>query len=236
MIDSVSVPPISRRIGLLGGTFDPPHRGHLALAYHFAKTLQLDEIVWIPTGHSWQKMKTSVGVHRLAMTRLMAEELQQQFSSSPVVYAQVSVSEIEIQRTGPSYTLDTLRTLRSEYGENCALCWLMGLDQLLQLTSWKNWQKLFDYSHLCVANRPGYSFNPARDLNAFLQTKLGPTRLVQSRAQGILLFDAQLDVEISSTRLRERLEHGKHDLTDLSLWLTSSVISYIKQHQLYFSN
>ena len=202
-----------RRIGLLGGTFDPPHRGHLTLAHHFAKTLQLDEIVWIPTGHSWQKIQTLGSVHRLAMTRLIAEELQQQLLSTSKHTVQVSVNEIETQRVGPSYTLDTLRELRSQYGEDCILCWLMGLDQLLHLTTWNTWQQLFDYSHVCVANRPGYTFDPSKDLNAFLQAHLGQANLVQSSTHGVLLFDAQLNIEISSTQLREQLEQYSHDLT-----------------------
>ncbi len=204
-----------RRIGLLGGTFDPPHRGHLTLAHHFAQTLQLDEIVWIPTGHSWQKVQTLASTHRLAMTRLIAEELQQQLLSTLAHTVQVSVNQIEIQRAGPSYTLDTLRELRSQYGENCILCWLMGLDQLLHLTTWNTWQQLFDYSHICVANRPGYTFDPAKDLNDFLRAHLGQVNLVQSSTHGVLLFDAQLNVEISSTQLRAQLEHYSHDSTSV---------------------
>lgn len=228
---------ILRRIGLLGGTFDPPHRGHLTLAHHFAKTLQLDEIVWIPTGHSWQKVQTSASTHRLAMTRLIAEELQQQLLATLKHAVKVSVSEIEIQRAGPSYTLDTLRVLRSQYGEDCILCWLMGLDQLLHLTTWNTWQQLFNYSHVCVANRPGYAFDPSRDLNNFLKVHLGQASLVQSSTHGVLLFDTELNVEISSTQLRKQLEEYSHDLTsELSAWLTPAVIRYIEQHQLYFNN
>jgi len=138
------------RIGLLGGTFDPPHRGHLALAAHFSSQLQLDQLIFIPSGQSWQKHTVRSSEHRLAMTTLLAADLAEISPSQ----TNITVSDIEVTRDGPSYTIDTLRALRTHFGNEASLCWLMGIDQLHQLHTWHQWQRLSDYTHLCVATRP----------------------------------------------------------------------------------
>ncbi len=266
-----------QRIGLLGGTFDPPHRGHLILAHHFSRLLQLDQIIWIPSGHSWQKEKVSPSAHRLAMTQLLADELrnlmqQEEFNghvkSAAVLgwpyehsestrvcaekneqplaqrdhsnrlghvrnHVEVSVSDIEVMRPGPSYTSDTLRALRAHFGAAPPLYWLMGMDQLLHLHTWHDWQLIFDYSHICVASRPGYVCQPETDLAPTLYEKLGTVTLLQSSTHGALLLDQHLEIDLSSSILRDILKQQQIDNNVLEKWLTPSVIAYIKQHQLY---
>lgn len=278
LIHAVAAQP--QRIGLLGGTFDPPHRGHLILAHHFLRLLQLDQIIWIPSGHSWQKEKVSSSEHRLAMTRLVADELRnliqqedvnghqrstealglfyrhsassracikneqpneeplaQRDHSSPQGHIsnhiEVSVSDIEVMRPGPSYTSDTLRALRAHFGAAASLYWLMGMDQLLHLHTWHDWQLLFDYSHVCVASRPGYMCKPEIDLAPILYEKLGTVALLQSSTHGALLLDQHLDIDLSSSILRDILKQQQVDNNVLEKWLTPSVIAYIKQQQLY---
>lgn len=230
---------IKHRVGILGGTFDPPHLGHLALAQHFSKVLDLDQLIWIPSGVSWQKGQVLSSEHRFQMTRLLASAMAQGASGAePGMQGahrrpQIMVSDIEIVRSGPTYTIDTLRSLRTQLGEETAICFLMGMDQLLRLPTWHNWSSLFDYSHICVASRPGYECRPAIDLPLLLQSKLGSANLVQSNPYGTLWLDTQLEIELSSTSLRALLGKPNGDITELEQWLTPSVLDYIRQHQLY---
>lgn len=247
------------------------------MAHHFSRLLQLDQVIWIPSGHSWQKEKVSSRGHRLAMTRLLAMELrhlmqQENISSNEKgevalglsyrhsesnrtytqknaqqlapydhpsqdghvgMHIEVSVSDIEVMRPGPSYTSDTLQALRAHFGATASLYWLMGMDQLLHLHTWHDWQLLFDYSHICVASRPGYACQPETDLAPVLYEKLGTITLLQSSTHGALLLDQHLEIDLSSSTLREILKEQHIDNDVLNRWLPPSVIAYIKQHQLY---
>jgi len=213
-----------RRLGILGGTFDPPHIGHVALARLCIDHLALDELVWIPTGQSWQKGgDVTPAAHRLAMTQLAASALD----GSPAL---IRVSRMEVDRDGPSYTLDTVRQLRAEYGPAASLCWLMGADQLLRLHTWRGWETLLDYIHLCTATRPGF------DLNALdgpvleeLRRRRADTHLIQSTPCGGMWVDQTLAVDLSSTALRQRLAAGEAADDQLP----AGVAHYIAHHGLY---
>lgn len=133
---------VARRIGILGGAFDPPHRAHLALARIAIEQLQLDELRVIPTGQAWHKPRPlTAPEHRLAMTRLA-------FAALP----QVVLDPREIERPGPSYTIDTLHELQLT-APGCELFLIIGADQAQALTSWRSWQEIVKIATICVAFR-----------------------------------------------------------------------------------
>jgi len=212
------------RLGILGGTFDPPHIGHLALARLCIDHLALDELVWIPTGQSWQKgADVTPAANRLAMTELAAATLAD-------VPARIRVSRMEVDRAGPSYTIDTVQQLRAEYGPEASLCWLMGADQLLRLDTWHGWQELFQHVHLCTATRPGFDLSeldgPVREA---LATRQADTHLIQCTPSGRMWIDQTLAVDLSSTGLRQRLASGE----PADDQLPAGVAHYIASHGLY---
>ncbi len=212
------------RLGILGGTFDPPHGGHVALARLCIDHLALDELLWIPTGMSWQKStRITPAEHRLAMTELAVKSMQ----DTP---ARVRVSHMEVERPGPSYTIDTVRELRAAYGPTTSMAWLMGADQLLGLDSWHGWQDLFTEVHLCVATRPGFDLTKLRPtVQQELDRRLASTALIQSTPSGHMWLDQTLAVDLSSTELRKRLSLGKR----ADELLPAGVAGYIQQHHLY---
>jgi nicotinate-nucleotide adenylyltransferase len=136
--------PVDRRVGLFGGSFDPPHHGHLALARAARDALALDELRWLPTGVPWQKARApSAAAHRLAMLELaLAGE------------ARMAIEPLELQRAGPSYSIDTVLALRQR--EPGTEWWLLiGQDQHANLPSWHRWRELLAAVKLAVAVRPG---------------------------------------------------------------------------------
>ena len=138
------------RLGLFGGSFDPVHRAHLALARSALDGLQLDRVLWIPAGQPWQKARRmTAAVHRLAMLALALE-------GEP----RFVLDRREIDRTGPSYTVDTVRELRAEQA-GAELFLLIGQDQYAGFHTWEGWPEILQQVVLAVANRPGVA--PAVD-------------------------------------------------------------------------
>ncbi|WP_087722467.1 nicotinate-nucleotide adenylyltransferase [Pandoraea sp. PE-S2T-3] len=221
-----------KRIGVLGGTFDPIHTGHLALGALFARTLALDELLLMPAGQQPQKQGSTPAVHRLAMTRLAAELLAEELQRTHPA-TQLIVSTREIERAGPSYTIDTLRELRADYGPQASLSLLIGSDQLVRLDTWHAWRELFDYAHVCAAARPGFSREtaslPLREVFAEREkSALG----VQSTPCGGILIDDSLAVDISATELRAALAHAT-DAASRPANLPEPVWEYIRAQHLY---
>src|SRR5436305_4371163 len=143
MIDGME--PVARRIGIMGGTFDPIHHGHLVAASEVAGRFALDEVVFVPTGHPWQKDAVSPAEDRYLMTVIAT-------ASNP----RFQVSRVDIDRDGPTYTVDTLRDLRAHYGADTSLFFITGADALAKILSWKDAQDLFDLAHFVAVTRPGY--------------------------------------------------------------------------------
>ncbi|PWK36634.1 nicotinate-nucleotide adenylyltransferase [Cupriavidus plantarum] len=216
------------RLGILGGTFDPPHRGHVALAQLFIEHLGLDELVWIPTGQSWQKGDdVTPASDRLAMTELAAAAVGD-------TAAKVGVSRMEVDRAGPSYTIDTVRQLREQYGPEASMSWLMGADQLLRLHTWHGWEDLFEHVHLCVATRPGFDLATLEGpVRASMAARLADKHLIQSTPSGRMWLDQTLAVDLSSTGLRARLASGDTPDAQADDQLPEGVAHYIASHGLY---
>ena len=190
-----------KRIGLFGGTFDPVHNAHVALARSALVDLQLDTVRWIPAGQPWQKdRQVTDAAHRAAMVQLA-------IAGEP----RFVLDRIEIDRAGPSYTLDTVRALQAaQPGQQWFL--LIGQDQYAGLHTWNQWQELLTRVTLAVANRPGAAPAVHADVLRF------PHRSVPL---------AMLD--ISSTDIRRRAAQG----LDISTLVPADVAGYIDQHRLY---
>ncbi len=193
-----------RRIGIFGGSFDPVHNAHLALARVALAELRLDELRWVPVGEPWQKSRRiTSALHREAMVRLAIE-------GEP----RFVLDRTELERSGPSYTLDTVRSLQAaQPGAQWFL--VIGQDQYAGFHTWHGWEELLSRVTIAVANRPEAS--PLADPQV---------RAVAHEAVQLPMMD------VSSTDIRERLRHAM-PIDDL---VPPSVARYIDQHHLYQVN
>ena len=193
---------MGRRIGVMGGTFDPVHHGHLSAASEVAAEFALDEVVFVPTGSPWQKADRDVSPaeDRYLMTVIAT-------ASNP----RFSVSRIEVDRAGPTYTIDTLRELRATYGD-AELFFITGADALAQILGWHAADELFRLAHFVGVSRPGYE--PV-DLARFPE---GAVTLLQVPA-----------LAISSSDCRDRVGRG-HPVWYL---VPDGVVQYIEKRSLY---
>src|SRR5499425_2681973 len=135
------------RIGVMGGTFDPIHHGHLVAASEVGHIFSLDEVVFVPTGQPWQKegREVSTAEDRYLMTVIAT-------ASNP----RFSVSRLDIDRPGPTYTIDTLRDLRTEREDDAELFFITGADALSRMLSWQDVDELFTLAHFVGCTRPGH--------------------------------------------------------------------------------
>ncbi|MDB5769643.1 MAG: nicotinate-nucleotide adenylyltransferase [Burkholderia sp.] len=215
----------NRCVAVLGGSFDPVHCGHVALGGYFAKLLFPDELRIIPAGNPWQKPRLKGSPEqRVEMIRLA-------FDSQPVP---VTIDQQEIQRQAATYTIDTLRAIRAELGPDVSIAFLIGSDQLQHLNTWKEWQQLFDYAHICAASRPGFAINtshvPAEVASEFNRRAATPEQ-IRETPNGLMYFATNLAVDISSTEVRAALLRDERP----DSLIPSGVLDYIKIHHLYRS-
>jgi nicotinate-nucleotide adenylyltransferase len=198
-----------KRLGLLGGTFDPVHCGHLVIAEEARVRLALDEVRFIPAGQPPHKvgLPVSAAVHRLAMVRLA-------ITHNPAF----SLSTLEIERDGPSYTVDTLSRLRQQEGADCELFFIVGGDALPDLLTWRQPERLLELAKLVVVRRP----------------EVEPVNLAQLRA-GLPALNTKLTMlagpqfAVSGTELRQRVRQG----LPIRYQVPEAVWAYIGQHGLY---
>lgn len=206
-------------VGILGGTFDPIHIGHLRPAIEARDALQLAEIRLIPNHippHRASPFCSSE--QRLAMVALAAAE-------NPGFV----VDERELERDQPSYTIDTLIELRQALPDT-PLCFLMGMDSLLSLPSWHRWQELLDYAHLVVSTRPGWLPDyPAEVAKLVARHQSQDVTDLHRHRHGRIWLADNLPIELSATRLRALLAAGQ----DPRYLLPPAVASYIQQQGLY---
>lgn len=226
---------MTRCIAILGGSFDPVHKGHVALGNFFITLLAPHELRVMPVGNPWQKTRL------LASDADRVEMLRRAFvdESIPVVIDTREITQCQLDtKPGlpplPTYTIDTLRALRAELGPEVSLAFLMGADQLQQLHSWQHWQQLFEYAHLCVAARPGFSLETAQ-LNQsvareFTQRAAIPAK-IRSTPHGLCILAPDLAQDISATQVRSLLQRGDRPAS----LIPPLVLDYIEQHHLYKS-
>jgi len=185
-------------IGVFGGTFDPIHYGHLRTALELREMLGLSDVKFIPC-HTppHRDAQPSAGALRLEMVHAAVAE-EDGFS----------VDEREFDRPGPSYTIDTLTSLRAELGTH-PLCLLLGMDAFLGLPTWHRWTELFDVAHVVVAHRPGWVTPDDGPLGQLLaQRRVDTPKPLREEAHGRIFVTPVTQLEISATDLREALARG----------------------------
>ena len=210
-------------IGLLGGTFDPIHFGHLRLAQELADALGLARVRFIPTGAPPHRNSPQVsGMRRLQMVRIA-------IAGNPVFEA----DDREIRREGISYTYDTLIELRDELGER-PLCLLMGADAFAALATWHRWQELFNLAHVVIAHRPGFRLQelqatlPAPLRKIYLQRLAGAPGMLRASAGSILTREITA-LDISASHIRGLLAQGSSP----RYLAPDTVLEYIDHNHLY---
>jgi nicotinate-nucleotide adenylyltransferase len=190
------------RIGVMGGTFDPIHHGHLVAASEVGHFYSLDEVIFVPTGQPWQKegRQVSAAEDRYLMTVIAT-------ASNP----RFSVSRVDIDRPGPTYTIDTLRDLRRLRGPDAKFFFITGADALEQLMTWQDVDELFELAHFVGCTRPGHRLSGAGLPD-------GRVSLIEIPA-----------LAISSTLCRERVAKG------VPIWylVPDGIVQYISKRGLY---
>ena len=217
---------MTRCVALLGGSFDPVHHGHIALAELFARQLHPDELRVLPAGQPWQKKN---GLEADDADRVAMLELAFAGSAAPV-----TIDTREIDRHGATYTVETLRGLRAELGPDTSIVFLMGADQLQKLDTWRDWRDLFALANFGVAARPGYRLDDTA-LPPAVAAELAQRRAsfddVRASPAGKVCLAHTLAIDISATQVRAALHAGPR--TDISALVAPLVLDYIQQHNLY---
>lgn len=199
------------RLGVLGGTFDPPHVGHLLLAEEARLALSLGQVLFTPAGGPWRKagQELSPREDRLAMVRLAVAD-------NP----HFAVSALEIEREGPSYTAETLAALHEQLPDDSEIFFIMGADSLADFPRWHQPQRILELARLGVAERPeredeGFGEVLAEDLARAMRERVVWLRMPR--------------IDISSTAVRDRVRRG----LSIRCWVPPAVEEYIRQHGLY---
>ncbi|HQY98497.1 MAG TPA: nicotinate-nucleotide adenylyltransferase [Propionicimonas sp.] len=194
-----------QRLGIMGGTFDPIHHGHLVAASEVQARFDLDEVVFVPTGTPWQKADrlVSQAEDRYLMTTIAT-------ASNP----RFSVSRVDIERDGPTYTVDTLRDMRALRGTEVEMFFITGADALSQILTWKGVDELWDYAHFVGVSRPG--------------VPLGERDIAHLPDDKVTLLEVPA-LSISSTACRDRVRDG------LPIWylVPDGIVQYIAKRGLY---
>jgi nicotinate-nucleotide adenylyltransferase len=187
------------RIGVMGGTFDPIHNGHLVAASEVAAAFELDRVVFVPTGQPWHKKAVTEAEHRYLMT-VIATAANPRFT----------VSRVDIDRPGITYTVDTLTDLATQFPDS-DLYFISGADAIVQILSWKEIDKIWSLAHFVAVTRPGHQLNlPAAPDGSI----------------SVLEIPA---LAISSSDIRDRVPNAK------PIWylVPDGVVQYIGKHELY---
>jgi nicotinate-nucleotide adenylyltransferase len=217
------------KLGLFGGSFNPVHDGHLAIARQTREALELDQILYIPTSHPPHKPNGS-----LAPAQDRYEMVRLAIASDPAL----AISDVAIRRPGKSYSIDTIRQLQQEYGPHTQLFFLIGLDAFLDFPSWRDPRTLLELCSFVVLSRPGLSFRSLSTV-PFLPPIPYPS-LADLDAGRIFRIEAQIGGQrliclkqppcpISASDIRARIRQG-HSVANL---LPPLVESYILRHHLY---
>ncbi|MCF6096618.1 nicotinate-nucleotide adenylyltransferase [Thermovorax subterraneus] len=201
---------IGKRIGIMGGTFDPIHFGHLVTAEEARINFELDKVIFVPTGNPPHKKDYEVtdSEHRYLMTALAT-------NNNPFF----EVSRIEIDRKGYSYTVDTLNQMVEIYGSDTSLFFISGADAVLDILTWKNIKEVLDICTFIAATRPGYPINKLKD-------KLEEIKKLYGKDVYLLEVTA---IAISSTEIRKRVKEGR----SIKYLVPEGVEKYILKNGLY---
>ncbi|OGT40155.1 MAG: hypothetical protein A3F12_07830 [Gammaproteobacteria bacterium RIFCSPHIGHO2_12_FULL_38_14] len=208
-----------KAIGILGGTFDPIHMGHLRMALELYEALDLAKVHLIPCHRPvHRKLPSASPKDRLEMVRCAV-------ASEPVLY----VDDREIHRETPSYMIDTLLEMHQEM-PNTPLCLLLGIDAFLGFTSWHRWQEILNQAHIIVAYRPRYQLPSTGIIADIVKERLQHEHaIIHEHLAGSILLRPITALEISATDIRKQIAMGRNP----RYLLPDSVYDYIKQHDIY---
>lgn len=197
---------MSRRVGIMGGTFDPVHHGHLVAAEETRYAFALDEVIFVPAGHPWQKSDAEVtaGDVRLEMC-MLATATNDAFS----------VSRVELEREGPTYTIDTLRTLHDQLPAGSELFFITGADAILEILTWKDPDEAMRLATFVAVSRPGYDISKLDGIDPSVRTRVVALEIPA--------------LAISSTDIRRRVAEGR----PIRYLVPDAVLSYIDERGLY---
>lgn len=205
-----TVSPTAKRIGVMGGTFDPIHYGHLVTGEGACAEFALDQVLFVPAGQPPHKAayEVSPAHHRYMMTVLAT-------LSNPRFH----VSRVDIDREGPSYTIDTLRLLKDQCGDECELYFITGADAILEILTWKDAEELLNNWRFIAATRPGFPLETLRE-------RLGE---LWPQCEGRISFLQIPALAISSSDIRQRVRQGR----PIRYLLPDAVAHYIEKSGLY---
>lgn len=212
-----------KTIGILGGTFNPIHFGHLRMAQELADALHLDSVRFIPAANPPHKDTPAITArHRAAMVQLGVA------NNPSFVF-----DDRELSRNGPSYSIDTLHSLRSELGTKSSITLFMGSDAFTKFDTWHRWQEIIDLCHIALVQRPqlrGHDQKLSKTLETFLHNHYTENADdLHNQPCGFVTMRQVTALDISSTAIRHALEHGD----SVRYLMPDNVIDYIAQHQLY---
>lgn len=209
----------ARRIGLLGGTFNPVHIGHLRGALEVSELLDLDELRLIPSARPpHREAPQATAEQRLAMARLAV-------AGEP----RLTVDDRELRRDKPSFTFDTLASLRDELAADDQLFLLLGWDAFCGLPTWHRWQELLGHCHILVLQRPDADSEPSEALRDLLAARSVTDPRSLSGPSGQISFIWQAPLAVSATQIRQLLAQGR----SVRFLLPDAVLAYIHAHDLY---
>lgn len=220
---------MSSPLVLLGGTFDPPHRAHLALLRAAGHALDMTQnLQLLIAADPWQKSGVTPAEQRLAMLKLAVHDDK---DGSDIT---ISINENEInyarKQHGPTYSIDTLQALRTQ-GCDGPITFVLGWDQWLKLPTWHRWQEITNYAHLCIAPRMHAFGAPSVELTQWSQFKFASEHQLREQPSGLIFQLPLFEQPMSSTALRAQLREGRY--AEASPWLHPSVLRYIQANQLY---
>ncbi len=218
-----------KRVGIFGGTFDPPHLGHLILAEEIRESFGLSEVYFMPCNEPPHKDREDLtdAKHRFAM--VVAATLH-----NPAFVA----SPIEVNRPGKSFSIDTVRELHETMGDDAEIVFITGLDAFLEIETWEEYEQLLDLCHVIVVSRPGHGFEDVAKLPDWIGERTvdlrdadgSPADQFPDQGRRIFLSDA-VHIDISSTHVRERIAAGG----SVRYKIPAEVERYVRSHGLYRS-
>jgi nicotinate-nucleotide adenylyltransferase len=207
-------------VGVLGGTFNPVHYGHLRSALELVQSLGLEQLRLMPSAvPPHREAPTCSATHRAAMVGLAV-------AGEP----RLACDSRELQRPGKSYTIDSLMDIRRELDAGQSLCLVMGCDAVLSIDTWHRWQELLDWVHIVVIARPGWHLPQAGVVAQWLEShRLASVDALRQKAAGGIIIEELRPLAISSTEIRDLLAAGQ----SARYLLPEAVLDYIKTHNLY---
>jgi len=207
-------------LAVFGGTFNPVHYGHLRSALELVERLGLAELRLMPSARPPHREEPGCSAqHRLAMVELAV-------AGEP----RLTCDGRELERSGKSFTIDSLIELREEAGESRGLCMVIGCDALLGIPTWRRWRELLDWAHIIVIARPGWTLPETGEVAQWLEEhRLADSAELGSRPSGGICVEKLRPLDISSTEIRDILSTGRSP----RYLMPQPVIDYMEQHALY---